>query len=543
MTAIPWVQEKWTEPERAVLEQYFTSADAPTFALRNLSPAVAAALFARYSRTSLSLRRLFLTEFAPVLADVQSSGAAGEARAAQLLGKVIGEYGDDSVAQLGGAHLACEQVSNIMTKVLERPRLGSYLEQSTRYIDFQARQADGSRRYLRLDRYRGLDGHPALPCEVRGAYVSHMEDLFSIYGTLTGMIQQYLQGVFPASDNDKARQAAIRAKALDATRGLLPAATLSNLGIFASGQTFEGLLIRAAASPLPEVVAWGEMALKALRQVIPDFLIRVDLPERGQRWSSYLADTRAGVGAMLHSLGLDGTADASSTRSVDLIDFDPEAETKLVAAIAYPHSHLSESQLLSWARGLSVEAKAEIILASAGDRSDNRRHRPGRAWEAPVYRFDVVCDYGAFRDLQRHRLCEIEWQQLSPVHGYDIPELVEAAKVSFLYRDVMDRSAELYDQIAQVNPALAPYAVSLGYLCRFRMTMNAREAMHVLELRSGPQGHPSYRAVAQQMHDQIAQVAGHHAIAAAMEHVDHSDGASGRLDAEIRLAAKQARNA
>jgi hypothetical protein len=199
-------------------------------------------------------------------------------------------------------------------------------------------------------------------------------------------------------------------------------------------------------------------------------------------------------------------------------DFDPDGENKLVAAACYQYSHLPESQIRMKVEAMSVADKTDILNAYIGNR-DNRRHRPGRAFESIDYRFDVLSDYGAFRDMQRHRLLTIEWQPLTPYHGYSRPELVDAAGGAEMFDEVMARSASLYDALAADHPYQASYAVSMAYRIRYVMQFNAREAMHMLELRSGPQGHPSYRRVALEMHKQISEKAGHHAVAAATRRV------------------------
>jgi hypothetical protein len=207
--------------------------------------------------------------------------------------------------------------------------------------------------------------------------------------------------------------------------------------------------------------------------------------------------------------------------SVRLVDFDPDAEVKLVASMLYPYAHLSEADIEAKVRAMPAEERLAVVRAYVGERS-NRRHRPGRAFERPSYRFDILADYGAFRDLQRHRLLTIEWQPLSPRHGYTRPEAVDIAGLAPQFDEAMERSAALHDALADRFPVQAPYAVSLAYRMRFVMEMNAREAMHLIELRTTPQGHPAYRVVAQQMHRLIAEQAGHPAVAEAMRFADHS---------------------
>jgi thymidylate synthase ThyX len=330
---------------------------------------------------------------------------------------------------------------------------------------------------------------------------------------------------------------ALKAKACDAARGILPAATLSNVGIYGTGQAFEALLLRMRAHPLPEARRYAAMMLEELRKVIPSFLTRVDRPDRGVAWSEYLAETRADTAALVARLFPSDPPDARPT--VVLSDFDPDGEDKVLAAVCYPHTALPEDRILDRVRRLGTDDRIALMRAYVGER-ENRRHRPGRAFERTDYRFDVLADYGAFRDLQRHRMLTIEWQRLSPRHGYDVPPEITAAGLDDTFVEALERSGALHDTLALDFPEQAPYAVALAYRVRFVMQMNAREAMHVIELRTAPQGHPTYRAVCQEMHRLIAEQAGHPAIAAAMTHVDHGAYALERLDAERAAEARRA---
>jgi thymidylate synthase ThyX len=530
--------EQFTADERARLAPFFTNLDGHIFALTNLPETVKGALFARYSRSAKSLRRLFLDEFAD-----QMDGAAGESRPAgsesraveraeRLYARVFSDYGDDSVAQLGGAHIACEYVSNVLTKVLEWGRLMSYLEQSTRYVPYTDR-LHGRWRYH-------------VPAELEGGglreqYVRTMDAAFESYAEWIPRMQAYFAERHPrgAGDSEAVHRAAIRAKALDTLRGLLPAATQSNVGLYGSGQAFESLLLRMRAHPLLEVRACAGEMLAELRKVIPAFLTRVDQPDRGGRWSHYLAEARREVEHLAADLLQAETVEQRD--EVTLCDFDPEGEIKVVAAALYAASSLPDDQLLDVARRMPDDARAQVLRAYVGERG-NRRHRPGRAFERTSYRFDVLTDYGAFRDLQRHRLLTLEWQPLTTRHGYSEPAALVEAGGQDAWRRVMDDSAALHERLHGSGYAgIAPYAVAMAYRVRFYMDMNAREAMHVIELRSAPQGHPAYRRVCQRMHTLIAGQAGHRAIAAAMQFADHSEVALERLNAERALEARRAR--
>jgi Thymidylate synthase complementing protein len=286
----------------------------------------------------------------------------------------------------------------------------------------------------------------------------------------------------------------------------------------------------------------GDAMLTELRQVIPAFLSRVDQPDRGGKWTAYLAGTRERMAGIARRIDEESDA-AAEADEVTLTDFDPDGELKVAAAALYPHSTLSDEALLAVARSMTKAEREAVICEYAGERA-NRRHKPGRAFERTSYRFDILTDYGAFRDLQRHRLLTIEWQALTASHGYAEPEAMVEAGGELDWRAVMERSAALYEALVDAGmPAVAQYAVSMAYRVRFVMELNAREAMHVIELRTAPAGHPAYRRVCQQMHRLIAEVAGHRAIADAMRFVDHSAVELERLQEERRLEAKRQRRA
>lgn len=526
----PYVAEAFTDDEAALLRPYFTNLEGPVFALVNLPEVVKGALFARYSRSPKSLRRLFLDEF---VGDLETSGDAGVdatvglQRAEALYEKVFVEYGDDSVAQLGGVHLACEQASNLLTKVLEWGRLMSYLEQSTRYLAYDARLG-GRYRYHR---------DPALVGSKFGArFVGDIDAMFDTYRDLLPVLTEHFRTRIPKhpEDSDLVYRQAIRAKAFDALRGLLPAAATSNVGIYGTGQGYEQLLLRMRASALPEAQTYAELMLTELRKVIPSFLRRVDLPDRGGAWTEYLRTTRTATAEVAARVLDEGVETTPTESKVTLVDYDPDGEVKMIAAMLYASSHLPESEIEDQVRAMSVEDRLAVVRAYGGERG-NRRHKPGRALERTSYRFDIVSDYGAFRDLQRHRLLTIEWQPLTPRHGFVRPPAVVEAGAMERYDEAMERSAALFELLEPEFPAQASYAVALAYRIRYVMQMNAREAMHLIELRSAPQGHPSYRTVAQDMHLLIAEGAGHRAVAELMRFVDHHEEAElERLDAERR---------
>jgi thymidylate synthase ThyX len=315
---------------------------------------------------------------------------------------------------------------------------------------------------------------------------------------------------------------------------MLPAASLSNVGIYGSGKAYENLLLRMRAHPLPEARSYSNLMLEELRKVIPSFLKRVDLPNRGARSTVYMSDGRAAMEAIADRIFGNEAGSQVADDRVQLVDFDPDGEIKMISAMLYPHTSLSDRTLEARVRAMSQEERLEVVRAYVGTR-ETRRQRPGRALERTTYRFDVLSDYGAFRDLQRHRMMTIEWQPLSPRHGFVRPEAVSAADAGDIFDSAMERSAALHDALVEDLPSQAAYAVSLAYRVRYSMQMNAREAMHMIELRTTPQGHPAYRRICQRMHQLIAEEAGHRVVAEMMKFVDHgSEPVLGRLDSELK---------
>ncbi|MTV23957.1 thymidylate synthase [Nitriliruptoraceae bacterium ZYF776] len=526
-----------TPDERELLGRYVTDPDGDVFALTDLPEVVKGAMFARYSRYGGSLKRLFLDEFA---ADLATEDPA--ARAEKLYERVFSDYGDDSVAQLGGAHVALENVSNLLTKRIERGRLAAYLEQSTRYIAYDAK-VDGRYRYHRPTEV--VDGPHA------AVYERELDAVFDTYAQLVPVVLDWVRARWPRDEgtSEFVHRNATKAKALDLLRGLLPAATTSNVGMFASGQAFETLLLRLNADHLAESQELADTLLAELRRVVPSFLTRVDRPDRGGAWAGYLAASRVATRELADAYV---TADPAPADLVTLVDWSPrdpvDAEVALVTAALYPQVTLSEEQLQAEVATWPAARRAEVLAAYVGERA-NRRHKPGRAFERVWYRFDVLGDYGGFRDLQRHRMLTIEWQDLTTVHGYETPpELEEIAlpdggTAADRYREALERSDALYHLLRDDHPFAAQYAVCFAYRVRYTMQLNARAAMQMLELRSTPQGHPQYRKVVQEMHRLIGERAGHTAVADAMVHVDHGGAELERLESEKAAEARRQRAA
>ena len=464
-------------PKPRALAPYFTNTDRPVFALTNLPETVKGALFARYSRSAKSVRRLFLDEFLGQVARRRRRRRArprvGTERADQLYARVLSEYGDDSVAQLGGAHIACEGVSNVLTKVLEWGRLMAYLEQSTRYVPYTDRP-DGRWKYhvpAEIDR-----------SPLRDAFIAHARHRRS-RPTRAGFPRWRRTSARSTrkspEDSDGVYRSVIRAKALDTLRGLLPAATTSNVGLFGTGQAFEALLLRMFAHPLEEVRACA--AADAARAAPGD--PGVSRPRRSARSRRPLdrvlrrdAPRVRGAAAEAQSRRPDARrreTDADARSHADRVRSGRRDQSR-----RRPRSTRSQrcptiscSPLAR--RTVGRRSRGRLLRAYVGDRA-NRRHKPGRAFERTSYRFDVLADYGAFRDLQRHRLLTLDWQPLSPRHGYVEPAAIEEAGALATGATVMDRSADLHAQlIAHGLRDAAPYAVVMAYRVRFYMDMNA----------------------------------------------------------------------
>src|SRR3954452_5305872 len=451
--------EQFSEEEQERLAPHFTNLDKPVFGLVNLPETVKGALFARYSRYAGTLRRLFLDEFADSVPDVPAiEGSEGE-RAAQLYERIFLGYGDDSVAQLGGAHMACEWTSNLLTKILQRPRLAAHLEQSTRYIAYDA-QLDGfGYRYYRDARF-GPE------------YERALDSLFESYSSLLERTTAWVGDRFPGAEGEPpaAHRRAVRAKALDLVRGVLPAATLSHVGIYASGQTYEQLVLHLLAHPLAEARAYGELLLEELQKIIPSFVTRVPRPDRGGRWIEYLQERRDAADTVAARLGLTHDASASAP-SVRLIRAHG-TEVELIAALLYESSGVGDEEALRAVAQLDRAQRAELVRELVGTR-ENRRHRPGRGFETLTYRFEIVSDYGAFRDLRRPRLLTCQWQRLSPDLGADTPHELLDAGLGPDYERALEVSRTEYSRLREGGLVEeAPYALCLAFRIRYVLELD-----------------------------------------------------------------------
>ncbi len=465
--------------------------------------------------------------------------SAGVDRAESLFNRVLADYGDDSVAQLAGVHIAFENVSNLATKIIERPRLMSYLEQSTRYIPFDKKKASGQFRYH-------------VPAELSNAdqeiFRDAMDRLFLAYQEITTAIIARLLSDLGPGDIPPILRATTRAMGLDATRGLLPAATESNVGVYGSAQAMEQLVLHLYAHPLEEAKVLGETLHKQLKIMIPSLVIRLDRTERREPWVSYLGATRhltLDLAELLPNTsvtapgGQDGSVLEGELGSrVRLVEFDPHGEDKVSKAIVFESSNFSSYEIDYIYESMSGEQLDDLWTNYVGERL-NRRHRPGRAFEKTSYKFEIEADYGAFRDLQRHRLLSCSWQLLGTDLGYFVSPILNDNEKK-IYLDAIESVMSLYDILVErYGKRVAAYCVPMCFRIRFEIELNAREAMHLIELRSQPQGHPSYREVAQLIYLLIKDQAKHNRIAHSMTYVDLSQGVGSRQDSLQREAQKR----
>lgn len=496
------------------LSKFITSTDGAVYAFKEAMNSVTiAAAMARLSRRGDDMRITLLDEFI---------GAAKKDDA--LLRRVITAYGDDSVQQLVGQHIVVEGASNLLTKKLEWGRLASYLEQSTRYIFFDQKDDHGNYKYL-------TPTH--LNAKTKKQYVEIMDQIFDNYSKMVHNLTDYVQthSKVPKDEQDAAWRAATRAQACDAVRPVLPVATKSTVGIFASGQALESLIMHLQSDELKEAQETGEKLLIEARKVIPAFLERADKPDRGGAWVAYRAETNKQVQKLTQKYL--PTTHSDRHQEVTLLNVWPRNELDLVPDMVYEHASHSWDEIKEEVEKWPYTQKEEVFQTYIGKRL-NRRQRPGRALEKAHYSWDILCDYGIFRDLQRHRMVDdLTWQHLTPRYGYDIPTLIEEAGLGDVFEECFDLSLRLYGIMQEAGYELeAQYATLLGHKMRWKVTFNAREAFQLIELRTSPQGHPGYRRVALAMYEKIKEV--HPMLAEAMRFVNQDE------DPELtRLAAER----
>ena len=531
-------QPEFTATERAVLEPFVTSVDARIFGLRNLPEVVKGALFSRYSRSEKSIRRILLDEFihqpesgfhqlvaTPTNTSTDQIVATKQAEA--FYDRVLVGYGDDSVAELGGAHVACEDISNVAAKILEDARIGlSPLEKSTRYVSFTTK-IDGAFRYVRES--------SIMTSPHADAYIAAMDGLFEAYAALLAPTIGWVQSQSPrdANTSERAYTAATRAKAFDLLRGLLPMATRTNVGMYGNGRAFEYLITRAGSHNLTELQSIKTRLYDALSAMIPSFVKRAH-SDRGAAMGAYLATIRVAGADAARAIP---AKEHAQTPSVQLVAYQQDALQRVVTAILYPHADADYDTVAAHVATLDHAQCAALVAQASGERAV-RFHKPGRAFEEAVYTFDIIADIGAYRDLQRHRMLTQERQPYGVELGYSVPPELIAAGLDGPFRAAIEQAITVTRRIRADLPTASQYAVPMACHMRWRFTLNLREAFHLCELRSSQQGHPAYRRVAQDIYRLLSAV--HPTLTAAMHFVDMHDHPLERLAAEQRLDKKLA---
>ena len=537
------LSESFTPEQKSLLESYVTNTDRSVFVLTNLPEVIKGALFSRYSRSTLGLRTLLLKEFI-LSEDAEFSsiqGNSGQAsnrkgselaieRARKFYDRILDGYGDDSIGELGGAHLALENVSMLATKVLEDARIGgSPLEKSTRYVSFSDKDS-GRYRYYRDPKLMDSD-HAEL-------YVKACDHLFDCYVRLCEPVWEHVRKLLPREEgtSEAAYERSVKARGYDLIRGLLPASTQTNMGIFGNGRFFETLIRKLHLDPLEENRDLGQAAFEELSKVIPSFIRRADRNNnRFQEFEDY-TNFKNSLMQTFHSKQISDQPNPPQEMDVQLIEYDQDAEDRMLAALLFPFGHGSLQEFTEQLKNLPDSEKKRLIHEYAELRQ-NRRHKPGRGIEMPFYTFDIVGDYGIYRDLQRHRMLTQERQLLSTRYGFEKPEEIEEAGLGEIYDEAMFQAAEAFDQLQKDFPFEAQYVVPMGYRIRWFMKINLRSLSWMTELRSVPQGHTGYRRIAQQMYLRVRDV--HPTLSELMKFVDLEEYPLGRLEAEVRQEAKK----
>ncbi len=538
--------EEFTESQIKVLERYVTNTSSNVFALHNLPEVIKGALFSRYSRSSLGLRSLLLKDFI-LNEETAFSAIAGTShhkspdeheledqivaikKAQNFYDRILDGYGDDSIGELGGAHLAIENISMLAAKIVEDCRIGgSPLEKSTRYIYFD-QKVDGEFLYYR---------EPILMTSAfRDIYIQTCNRLFETYSALIPPLTELMEKRFPKEhDVSKvAYTAALRAKVLDCLRGLLPASALTNMGMYGNGRFFENLIQKLNSHTLAEMQDVGRKSFQELAKLIPSFVRRADPSHKYQRsFSQYLEQMKNDLKmqADRHTSGLGKMSGAG----VRLISYDLDSPYKVAAALLFEYSDAGLHELEEYCRNLPEEELGRILDAGCNYR-ENRRHKSPRALENATFTFEIVADFGIFRDLHRHRMLTQERQMLTCNLGYFIPHEILDTEMEKQYREAMDEAKKVYEQIGEELPEEAQYVVPMAYNIHWYYEVNLRSLQWLCELRSSPAGHPNYRYVAQEIAKQVIKV--FPVFERFFKFVDFEGYELGRLGQEIRIVEKR----
>lgn len=543
-------QENFNPDEKLQLKSHFSNFDKPVFVIITPDQVDRGALMSRYSRTDKTMRRVFLDEF-----------LSNPNRGMEFYNKVLLDYGDDSVAELGTIQCALEWVSNISTQKMEDHRIGlSFLEKSSRYVAFD-KKINGSYKYY-LDK-------KIMTSSYADKFLHSCNLAFEIYSKNIVPMQNYLKEKTPIdnlyfdnsdtlnestfnnlkSSNDienakKIYTSTIKAKTLDILRYLLPSSTLTNLAITGNGRAFEYLLFNMFSSDLSELQDLGNHLFDELEKYVKPFIKR-SKDRYSIHYKDYLTKTKDSINQFLNSeLQTNENCNTNSSKNLDsvtLLSFIPnkEAEKKLVSSILHEYSKdTSMSFLLNYVNTLSDEKRHAIIRLYTQFRQ-NRRHRPGRAFESIDYSFELLTNYGTFRDLHRHRILTISRQLLSTAYGFDTPEEIMELGIEKDYKDCMYVSNDVYKLISLKMPSEAQYVVNFAYRYPYFIKMNLREACHMIELRTTPQGHPDYRRICQQIYYLIRKV--NPVISEGIKFVDTNNYELGRFTSERKSVLKKSK--
>jgi len=537
--------EDFTESQRKTLERYVTNTRSHVFVLRNLPEVIKGALFSRYSRSSLGLRSLLLKEFvsnneetafAKIVGgpetdqETQTKEQAEAIKKAQnFYDRILDGYGDDSIGELGGAHLAIENISMIAAKIIEDSRIGgSPLEKSTRYIYFD-QKVNGEYLFYR---------EPILMTSAyRDIYINACNMLFEVYSKLIPPLTAMFEAAMPKDPNfsKAAYTAALRAKVLDCLRGLLPAGALTNMGVYGNGRFFEQLIHKLNCNNLAELQDIGKRMHEELSKVIPSFIRRSDLSHRTHQSFTHFFEA---MQSELKEVTQQNTGfpDRTLEPGVRMVSYDPAAVIKVAAALLFMHSNKGLSELFEWCRHLPEEDLSRILDASCNNR-ETRRQKSPRALEHANFTFEIVADFGVYRDLHRHRMLTQERQLLCCDYGYFIPKEILGTEMENEYNMAMHKAKEVFDKISAELPEEAQYVVPMAYNVRWYFHVNLRALQWMCELRSSPAGHPNYRFVAQKMAKQVCEV--FPAFERFFKFVDYEGYDMGRLGQEQRKIEKQ----
>jgi thymidylate synthase ThyX len=535
--------DDFTDEEKSILKSHFSNSDRAVFAITTPRQVDRGALMSRYSRTDKTMRRIFLNEFA-------NNPMRGE----EFYQKILLEYGDDSVAELGEAQIAIEWISNIAAKKIEDHRIGlSYLEKSSRYVAFD-RKVNGQYKYHREKKI--------MASPYADQYIQTCDYAFDTYSKNIQPMQKFIKELKPiehfhffdsiskqevsygnlqsSTDIESARriyEATIRAKSLDVLRAILPASTLTNLGITGNGRAFEYLLSTMFASDLTEIKLLADQLYTELNKIIPAFIKRAN-DKYGQSLQKYITDTKKAI-SIIARQSLTGIEIDNSPQNVKLLNYEDnlDAEVNIASAILYDSTvgHSLE-KIIHHIRSAPEYERHKVIQTFTKFRN-NRRQRPGRAFEMTEYTFEMFTNFGMFRDLHRHRILTMERQLLSTKHGYDIPPEIYGLDILKDFRDCMYKSHEVYEMIDKKMPEEAQYVVNFAYKYPYFMKINLREACHMIELRTIPQGHHDYRTVCQEMFRQIKRV--HPILASGIKFVDLKTYELERFGAEKNMDKKR----